>query len=366
MRRCSTVHTSPRGWPHTQKRCVHGRQARAECVWPGILGSMKAFGGGGVCAGSRGALHPCQLRTRAPSHPQGRTHLDMLLAKLGIPLAQAQCSYLQDMQVGGFGGWGSGCESSRCNGLGGEGCLDPAPHPPKMASCRYVTPPRPPCLPLPPPAHHAAAAALPQHAARAPGSTRRGLPAARRHRAVVPAAGAFGPSVAPASPSKACGRHCHAPEEWWPHPSSGVRRWAPSRVPVSTQSACPPPPPCRMACAAASAPSTWCTRRRRCSSAARGAAAARRRRPRRGPTATTTATSSGAGYCLFCGGGRWANGTRRVGSTAAQKPEQTAHFVAPPRRAYYALSWGDDEGELRRGLELAKRVQRALVRAGGG
>lgn len=34
-------------------------------------------------------------------------------------------------------------------------------------------------------------------------------------------------------------------------------------------------------------------------------------------------------------------------------------------RAYHALSWGDDSGELRRGLELAKKVQSALVNDGG-
>jgi hypothetical protein len=31
------------------------------------------------------------------------------------------------------------------------------------------------------------------------------------------------------------------------------------------------------------------------------------------------------------------------------------------RRAYQALSWGPDSGELRRGLDLAKKVQQALV-----
>ncbi|KAI3436794.1 hypothetical protein D9Q98_006205 [Chlorella vulgaris] len=33
--------------------------------------------------------------------------------------------------------------------------------------------------------------------------------------------------------------------------------------------------------------------------------------------------------------------------------------------AYYALSWGRDQGELRRGLELAKKVQQALINDGG-
>lgn len=31
------------------------------------------------------------------------------------------------------------------------------------------------------------------------------------------------------------------------------------------------------------------------------------------------------------------------------------------RRAYHALSWGSDMGELRRGLDLAKKVQQALI-----
>ncbi|GAB4814948.1 hypothetical protein N2152v2_001994 [Parachlorella kessleri] len=35
-------------------------------------------------------------------------------------------------------------------------------------------------------------------------------------------------------------------------------------------------------------------------------------------------------------------------------------------RAYLALSWGDDRGELHRGLDLAKRLQRALIMDGGG
>ena len=35
-------------------------------------------------------------------------------------------------------------------------------------------------------------------------------------------------------------------------------------------------------------------------------------------------------------------------------------------RCYAALSWGEDGGELRRGLELAKRVQRALISDAGG
>jgi hypothetical protein len=30
-------------------------------------------------------------------------------------------------------------------------------------------------------------------------------------------------------------------------------------------------------------------------------------------------------------------------------------------RAYRALSWGDDQGELHRGLDLAKRLQKALI-----
>jgi cell division control protein 45 len=34
-------------------------------------------------------------------------------------------------------------------------------------------------------------------------------------------------------------------------------------------------------------------------------------------------------------------------------------------RAYHALSWGSDDGELRRGLELAKKVQQALINDGG-
>lgn len=31
------------------------------------------------------------------------------------------------------------------------------------------------------------------------------------------------------------------------------------------------------------------------------------------------------------------------------------------RSAYYALSWGNDRGQLRRGLDLAKKVQQAIV-----
>ncbi len=31
------------------------------------------------------------------------------------------------------------------------------------------------------------------------------------------------------------------------------------------------------------------------------------------------------------------------------------------RRAYHALSWGSDDDELRQGLELAKKVQQALI-----
>lgn len=36
------------------------------------------------------------------------------------------------------------------------------------------------------------------------------------------------------------------------------------------------------------------------------------------------------------------------------------------RRAYHALSWGGDADELRRGLELAKKVQQALINGGWG
>ena len=35
------------------------------------------------------------------------------------------------------------------------------------------------------------------------------------------------------------------------------------------------------------------------------------------------------------------------------------------RRAYHALSWGCDAGELRRGLDLAKKVQQAIVNGEG-
>lgn len=39
----------------------------------------------------------------------------------------------------------------------------------------------------------------------------------------------------------------------------------------------------------------------------------------------------------------------------------TCAAVVPRRRAYHALSWGSDAGELRRGLDLAKKVQQALI-----
>jgi hypothetical protein len=35
--------------------------------------------------------------------------------------------------------------------------------------------------------------------------------------------------------------------------------------------------------------------------------------------------------------------------------------LACRRCAYYALSWGNDRGQLRRGLDLAKKVQQAIV-----
>jgi cell division control protein 45 len=46
----------------------------------------------------------------------------------------------------------------------------------------------------------------------------------------------------------------------------------------------------------------------------------------------------------------------------------TARSAAPLpcRRCWNALSWRDDAGELRRGIELAKKVQCALVSDGGG
>jgi cell division control protein 45 len=62
-----------------------------------------------------------------------------------------------------------------------------------------------------------------------------------------------------------------------------------------------------------------------------------------------------------------AGGARRAAGDPAPPPD------APPAgdhrdrfwRAWAALSWRDDGGELRRGLELAKKVQRALVADGG-
>ena len=43
-----------------------------------------------------------------------------------------------------------------------------------------------------------------------------------------------------------------------------------------------------------------------------------------------------------------------------------AMLSCPHRRAYHALSWGSDDGELRRGLELAKKVQQALINGEAG
>lgn len=42
-------------------------------------------------------------------------------------------------------------------------------------------------------------------------------------------------------------------------------------------------------------------------------------------------------------------------------PSPSAH-VDKFWQCYHALSWGSDGGELRRGLDLAKRVQKALIR----
>lgn len=46
---------------------------------------------------------------------------------------------------------------------------------------------------------------------------------------------------------------------------------------------------------------------------------------------------------------------------AAGMDDQASKFW----RAYHALTWGDDKGELHRGLDLAKKVQRALITEGG-
>lgn len=68
----------------------------------------------------------------------------------------------------------------------------------------------------------------------------------------------------------------------------------------------------------------------------------------------------GCGSRTPSGGG----GGTNDGTTASSTPVKDDH-IDKFWRAYHALSWGQDQGELRKGLDLAKKIQRALVTDGG-
>ena len=87
----------------------------------------------------------------------------------------------------------------------------------------------------------------------------------------------------------------------------------------------------------------------------------------------------GGGYRTVCCGvnmywaGRAKDASLQMLHTHVLAPLPPADVVSanamlscPGRRAYHALSWGSDDGELRRGLELAKKVQQALINGEAG